>query len=720
MTSSRPSARALAAAPWALGALALGSCGSSQAAPEPALAARRQALENPSLQAGGERGELQRGSQIELDVGAEFAEIARLSYARSSGRGRLFELCAHADERVRLRATEAAGRLPWPAVGSEASNALSQRLQDPAPAVRYAAAFALGLRGDPAGAGTLASYRNDNDPELRARVVEAASRLPDPRLHRELLLALRDTDPRVRIEAAIATARWDPDADDADEVDRALLDALRPYQLRPSQEGPPRIEPEFVWRVLYALSQRRAALGRGAFLEYAATPGALERLFAVRGLASLAPDDEIGLALARALDDTQSDWRAAYEAARGLGAWGDPRALPALFRAVEHPSGHVRAAAMSALGGFAAEREDVLARLRRGQLDVSTEVRVEALGSLARLLPASDALELLAQEVRREDPVLRAGAARSLAALADPGAVTLLQRLAADEDPRVATQAVEALGSHPGDATRAFLHRVLESPDNGLRLAAVQALRAMPDASDREPLERAFRTSQGDVAAEVAFNAIESLGALGGEEAKAFVLAALDDPRPYVAQVALRTLDERFGGAPAGRRVAARGVDGPVPLPGEDYPNYRYDPLVEVVTSRGTLVFELFPAETPLHVHNFVQLARNGAYEGLTFHRVVPDFVVQGGDYRGDGNGARPWNGAFLPQEFTPRKTTRGSLGMPRNEDPDSGGSQFFVTQRPTPHLDGRYTIFGELRAGGDVLDRLEVGDRILNVRPLR
>ena len=127
-------------------------------------------------------------------------------------------------------------------------------------------------------------------------------------------------------------------------------------------------------------------------------------------------------------------------------------------------------------------------------------------------------------------------------------------------------------------------------------------------------------------------------------------------------------------------------------------------------------MFELFPLEAPVHVHNFLELVRADYYDGLIFHRVVPDFVIQGGDYRGDGNGGKAWNGRALPQEFTTRRYVRGSLGMPRNEDPDSGGSQIFVTHRPTPHLDGRYTIFGELRAGGEVLDAVQVGDRILDV----
>jgi peptidyl-prolyl cis-trans isomerase B (cyclophilin B) len=131
------------------------------------------------------------------------------------------------------------------------------------------------------------------------------------------------------------------------------------------------------------------------------------------------------------------------------------------------------------------------------------------------------------------------------------------------------------------------------------------------------------------------------------------------------------------------------------------------------------MVFELFPAEAPVHVYNFLELAGRGFYDGLSFHRVVPDFVIQGGCYRGDGNGSVTWRDGALRHEIGPRKYIRGSLGMPRNEDMESGGSQIFVTHRPTPHLDGRYTIFGELRSGFDVLDSIEVGDRILHVQRL-
>ncbi len=108
-----------------------------------------------------------------------------------------------------------------------------------------------------------------------------------------------------------------------------------------------------------------------------------------------------------------------------------------------------------------------------------------------------------------------------------------------------------------------------------------------------------------------------------------------------------------------------------------------------------------------------------GAYDATSWHRVVPDFVVQGGDPRGDGNGGGTWRGPddALRLEVTRRRYGTGSLGMPRNEDRDSGGRQVFVTHRPTPHLDGRYTIFGELQAGFEVLAALQEGDTIVTAR---
>jgi cyclophilin family peptidyl-prolyl cis-trans isomerase len=128
-------------------------------------------------------------------------------------------------------------------------------------------------------------------------------------------------------------------------------------------------------------------------------------------------------------------------------------------------------------------------------------------------------------------------------------------------------------------------------------------------------------------------------------------------------------------------------------------------------TSKGDFTVAL-DAEAPLTSGNLVALARQGYFRGITFHRVVPDFVAQGGDPRGDGEGGP---GYSIRCEMTRRPYARGVLGMALSGK-DTGGSQFFFTYSPQPHLDGRYTAFGEVTRGMEVVDRLLEGDTIQEV----
>src|SRR5213082_3650853 len=122
---------------------------------------------------------------------------------------------------------------------------------------------------------------------------------------------------------------------------------------------------------------------------------------------------------------------------------------------------------------------------------------------------------------------------------------------------------------------------------------------------------------------------------------------------------------------------------------------------------------ELFPQEAPKTVENFVTLAKKGFYNGLTFHRVVPGFVVQGGCPKGDGTGGP---GHTVVAEFNAQKHVRGTLAMARSQHPDSAGSQFYICYGPTPHLDGNYTVFGRVVSGMEHVDRIRQGDRMKSV----
>ena len=122
---------------------------------------------------------------------------------------------------------------------------------------------------------------------------------------------------------------------------------------------------------------------------------------------------------------------------------------------------------------------------------------------------------------------------------------------------------------------------------------------------------------------------------------------------------------------------------------------------------------EFYPADAPKTVENFVTLAKKGFYDGLKFHRVVPDFVVQGGCPKGDGTGGP---GYKIKAEFNKQKHVRGTVAMARSQDPDSAGSQFYITYGATPHLDNNYTVFGKVVSGMEAVDRIKQGDRMRSV----
>jgi peptidyl-prolyl cis-trans isomerase B (cyclophilin B) len=132
-------------------------------------------------------------------------------------------------------------------------------------------------------------------------------------------------------------------------------------------------------------------------------------------------------------------------------------------------------------------------------------------------------------------------------------------------------------------------------------------------------------------------------------------------------------------------------------------------------TSEGTIEVEFFPEEAPKTVENFTKLAADGFYDGLSFHRVIPDFMIQGGCPRGDGTGGP---GYSFEDEFNEHKVARGALAM-ANAGPNTNGSQFFiVTADACPWLDGKHTVFGRVTSGQDVVDRISLVDRDQRDRP--
>jgi len=139
------------------------------------------------------------------------------------------------------------------------------------------------------------------------------------------------------------------------------------------------------------------------------------------------------------------------------------------------------------------------------------------------------------------------------------------------------------------------------------------------------------------------------------------------------------------------------------------------DRTVTFETTKGPITARLFEAQAPITTANFIGLAQRGFYDGLTFHRYVPGFVIQGGDPSGNGSGG---SGKTIKLEVSPqlKHDSAGVLAMARTSDPDSATSQFYITLAPTPNLDGGYAVFGRVTSGLDNVLALREGDRMTKV----
>lgn len=607
-----------------------------------------------------------------------FDEIRTLE-AERRGDARLVELARDADPAVRRAACAALG-----AVGGHA-DVLGETLDDPDAGVRYAAAFALARIATPAAAERLRPLAAAEDANLRlcaARGLPASSTAADA----DLLLDLAQNDPSapVRGAAALGIGRMFGSREDG-AVGVAAMERELATLLAAEREEDVR------WRLAWALSRFGAAAGaevidplwaaagapRG---DPTAPPARWTRVMALRALGRRCPaaSDEARRACIVRLVETVGDGdpQVVLAALRGLdAALADGEAAPeglvpqVVLLRVHRQSPHTQAAAIAVLAEHPpANAVGLLTRTwswnpRPGPEQElspfvdhdSRTVRAAALVALARLAPA-DAIPLVEARLTASDPLERAAAAAAVRFLPNDAAAQLLAQALADDDVRVRTAAVRALAGH-GSA-----------PWLGDVLAAAAR---QPDPAVREAVR-------------------EAVEQLGPEH------AALAPPSEEAATV------------PHFPRVGAD-----VPF---DFLGTR--PLLEVRTTKGAFEIALVPAAAPVHCWNFLQLAAAGAYDGTVFHRVVPDFVIQGGSRRGDGHDNDSWLGGPLRDEISPLPFLAGTLGMPKNAEPDTGGGQFFITLVPAPHLDGRYTAFGRITAGLDVAELIEVGDRILAIVP--
>jgi cyclophilin family peptidyl-prolyl cis-trans isomerase len=273
-------------------------------------------------------------------------------------------------------------------------------------------------------------------------------------------------------------------------------------------------------------------------------------------------------------------------------------------------------------------------------------------------------------------------------------------------DSKVKLAAIELLGETKSTRSMDKVRSQLVSSDYVLAAAAATAAAKLGDTSAIPQIRALARDPVAVSKVEVAPAIADALAKLGAKDAIVDLESWLGSTNATVREAAAAALTALKGQPVVAARVE-RPVDSvqPLPLP--------KDAAIVFTTEKGEFEVKLFDQDAPRTAANIYTLAKQGFYRGLTFHRVVPNFVVQGGDPRGDGEGGP---GYTIRCEVNHRPYGRGVVGMALSGK-DTGGSQFFVTASPQPHLDGRYTAFGEVVRGQEVVDALLEGDRIVDVR---
>ncbi len=642
----------------------------------------------------------------------QLARILALEDARSPGVGELERLLRDHDRGVRRRAALAAGRIGDPALVP----ALVDLLNDQEVEVRRVATFALGLVGDHAAADRLLAALGDSDAEVRGRAAEALGRIGDPRaaaaIARHVVAALPKTINRM-------TVRGDEPGNPADSWAEQRLGLVALARLKDVAAARQALldgaRPRFDWWAATWVAMRLESPElRPLLVAATASDDPRSRTLAARGLGALgdASGVELLLPLVRDPDET-----VAIQALRALGAIGDARGTAAAATMLASPSGVVRREALRALAVLPPD-PSLRPRLVGLVAERDPWIRAAALGALAHADRSDFALVLSGMDA---DPVwwVRSALAASLGDVGGEMGVGILHAMLRDEDPRVLPGVLDGLRRARGKDALDTLVRHLEHADLGVRAAAAEGIASLGAVGAAAPLLAAWRRGLGDGAGELEARiaAVGALAAQKDDRAKAGLaeVAKADPVRAVRARAAL-----------ALRELGAEAPDpGPeaVERPALDYREAMapfdprpgvplYTPRAFVRTRHGTIEIHLDVVEAPLTTASFVDLARRGFYDGLVFHRVEPGFVVQGGCPRGDGNGGP---GYALRCEITRRPYGRGAVGMALSGK-DTGGSQFFITLSPQPHLDGGFTLFGQVVAGMDAVDRIRPGDVIEQV----
>lgn len=597
--------------------------------------------------------------------------------------------------------------------------------EDPDTLLRRRTAYVIGIVGDTTGIPALQTLLWDNNARVRNEAVFAAGQLASPTLLKDVLVQMSKGTSAAAVLCVDAISKMGTDeassrlctiaADTTRALELRAAAAKSLFRLRDQSSADllaklaakdqPR---ELREAAFYALSRRRIEGLAPLWREGLADPNENIRIYAADAMARNADSAFAGLLVGSAIGE---EWRAQYhmiDAAARLGMNATTDHFLGNFAWIDNP--YVLVAALRCIGSPGAG--DFLNEAAQSN---NPAIAAEALLALVRL-NAAVARGTVTDFSNSMIAARRQAAAQACGLLREEGARAVLRRLLHDEIPLVRGEALEQIFAFGDSAfTRSSLELALNDSDlipitiAGEKIVADSLTQYLPRLT-----ERYFNSLSDDVSESI-------LGTL-------IQLADSSMAGPSLSEVANSAMQsENFFIRRAGRDLAAQ-LGLPVPETRDHFVSVitarNYDeiyhpaklrPHVEIETSRGTILLELYPDVAPKTVYNFLKLAAAGFYNRKTWHRVVPDFVIQDGCPRGDGWGGP---GYAIRCEYNALPFLAGTLGM-ATSGKDTGGSQYFICQSPQPHLDGRYTVFGQVLAGMDIVLSIQPGDQVVEVREI-
>jgi cyclophilin family peptidyl-prolyl cis-trans isomerase/HEAT repeat protein len=662
---------------------------------------------------------------------------------------------------VRKRAALAAGR-----IGNEQAVAdlIKLLLHDDEQEVRARAAFAIGEIESASGAEVLLTVLKDSkDPEIRARTVEALGKIA------AVLPKEQETRARELGAAILGALKFELSRRDVSDRLTVLLGLTAALRAKPANAGATITEfltysdPRIRADAANTLARLKLKDGNDRLRKLViGDPDPIVRANAARVLGVTEEKSSFEQLLDRAVNDRDS--RVRVSAIRSLGNLKDTRAaVPLLKRGDQLLTGNLPREArdvpvQSVNPGEVLEVAATLGRIKQGSNDSVTIAWLkktrEALGQRApevdiafvRVSPAAYLAELgagslgetnaqrallldwrvgssIAQglaeiaalpDSEKEKTALATQAQNVLRAMLDYRNSSLkINTLVAVHSEYAIPDALRALAAFKPQDLAAVLRAHLKDSDVVIRATAAELLGELPpDEINTRALSDALPVALADKELnDAALAILDSLAKYKTTVANEAIKTALNSSDYLIRRRAVALLKANGAGDFSARIGTVQSQN-----TAKDYARaiarIGKQATATVTTNKGSFTIALLPEDAPLNVDNFIQLARRGYFNGITFHRVVPNFVIQGGDPRGDGNGGP---GYQIRCEINEVPYERGAVGMALSGK-DTGGSQWFVTHSPQPHLDGGYTVFGNVISGMDVVDRIARGDVITRI----